>query len=161
MSTVPCVKCGNWFYREKYSWKVCRECLATYQREYMREYRAARPGFENERYKRRVAEDPTLLEKKRIAGVTRWRELRRAAYKAYGGAKCACCGEAEPKFLSLDHINNDGGEHRRAMNGQRGSQVFQWLKTHNYPPGFQVLCMNCNHGKALNGGVCPHKSPDD
>jgi hypothetical protein len=26
-----------------------------------------------------------------------------------------------------------------------------------FPPGYQVLCMNCNHGKRMNNGVCPHK----
>ncbi len=29
---------------------------------------------------------------------------------------------------------------------------------HDFPKGmFQVLCRNCNEGRALNGGICPHK----
>ena len=87
-------------------------------------------------------------------------EVRRKVYGHYGDA-CACCGETEPMFLSLDHTNNDGAEHRRELgydgNGKGASSAtLSWLKRNNYPEGFQVLCMNCNHGKARNGGVCPH-----
>jgi hypothetical protein len=35
---------------------------------------------------------------------------REAVYAAYGGYKCNCCGESEPMFLSIDHIDNDGAE---------------------------------------------------
>lgn len=30
------------------------------------------------------------------------------------------------------------------------------VSSHCYPPGFQVLCHNCNFGKSLYG-VCPHQ----
>jgi hypothetical protein len=63
----------------------------------------------------------------------------------------------EPKFLSLDHIENNGSVHRKEIKN-RGSGIFKWLRDNDYPAGFQVLCMNCNHGKAQNGGVCPHKT---
>lgn len=81
------------------------------------------------------------------------RKLFRDAMEAYGGVRCACCGETEWHFLSIDHINNDGAEHRRSV----GRNLHLWLKQSNYPPGFQVLCHNCNIGKRRNGGVCPHK----
>lgn len=92
-----------------------------------------------------------------------YRQVYKAkAYEAYGGARCACCGETNEKFLTIDHINNDGNVHRREMGwtapGKRGGgNIHQWLKAHNYPPGFQILCYNCNMGKARNGGRCPHK----
>jgi len=75
---------------------------------------------------------------------------------AYGGPICACCGETEPKFLTIDHINNDGHLHRKQGNG--ATNLYNHLKARKFPPGFQVLCMNCNFGKARNGGICPHKS---
>jgi hypothetical protein len=28
---------------------------------------------------------------------------------------------------------------------------------HRFPAGFQVLCLNCNHGRFRNGGICPHQ----
>lgn len=33
----------------------------------------------------------------------------------------------------------------------------EWLARHKYPEGFQLLCWNCNCGRAINGGICPHE----
>ena len=79
------------------------------------------------------------------------------------GNKCACCGETEEFFLSMDHKNNDGAAHRKAsFNGPNaqfrgGTHIYLWIKRNNYPDSFQILCHNCNHGKHLNGGICPHQ----
>jgi hypothetical protein len=73
---------------------------------------------------------------------------------------CACCGEAERGFLTVDHIDGGGAAHRKqiALEGFKGSgAILRWLKANDYPPGFQILCWNCNCGSARNGGVCPHK----
>lgn len=58
-------------------------------------------------------------------------------------------------FLAIDHIHNDGNKMRRQHG--TGMQLYRWLLKHRFPKGFQILCMNCNFGKARNGGVCPHK----
>jgi len=84
--------------------------------------------------------------------------VRDACYAAYGGYVCACCGETERSFLSIDHINEDGAEHKKRANLKTTEQIHRWLIRHNFPPGFQVLCMNCQWGKRKNGGICPHKS---
>ena len=89
----------------------------------------------------------------------RWAiKVKLEAFDAYGGRFCACCGEAEIKFLSLDHVNNDGNKHR-TTEGRRGVRYHQLRKLGwpNNPP-LQVMCMNCNWGKRINGGVCPHQS---
>jgi hypothetical protein len=84
------------------------------------------------------------------------RELKRL-YKEqvfdHYGRTCACCGEAIPEFLSIDHVNNDGNIQRKQRNG---GNLYHWLVAHNFPEGFQTLCRNCNWGKHVNGGVCPH-----
>lgn len=80
-------------------------------------------------------------------------ELRSAALAAYGN-KCACCGETEPMFLAIDHINGGGNQHRKFMHKR---DISIWLRDNNYPPGFQVLCHNCNMAKAYYG-ICPHQS---
>lgn len=36
-----------------------------------------------------------------------------------------------------------------------GSRFYVWLKKNNYPPGFQILCYNCNCAKG-HFGYCPH-----
>lgn len=79
------------------------------------------------------------------------------AFKAYGGFKCACCGEAESLFLDIDHMDNNGADHRREHNLNSGAQFYVWLRHNNYPSNFQVLCCNCNRGKFRNNGVCPHQ----
>lgn len=79
------------------------------------------------------------------------------------GRKCACCGEAEILFLTLDHIHNNGAEHRREIGpgnskkGTNGIGFYRWVVQNNYPDFLQTLCSNCNHGKHRNGGECPHK----
>jgi hypothetical protein len=90
-------------------------------------------------------------------------KLKRLVMDAYGGV-CACCGEAELVFLTIDHIDDNGAEHRREMAAERnsnysqaGARTYRWLRDHDFPDGYQVLCANCNCGKQWNGGVCPHE----
>ena len=84
-------------------------------------------------------------------------EVRDIVYKAYGGYVCNCCGETERKFLSMDHINNDGATHRRKHGHTTGEKMHRWLIRENFPSNMQVLCMNCQWGKRNNNGVCPHQ----
>lgn len=84
---------------------------------------------------------------------------RDQVFAAYGGYKCACCGETEPMFLSIDHIDNNGAEERRSgLHSGSGYSFYRWLRKTGFPSGYQVLCMNCQVGKHKNGGVCPHQS---
>lgn len=75
------------------------------------------------------------------------KKLRQGVIKGYGG-KCACCGESQSMFLTLDHINGN--------DGRKGHQLLRWIMRHNFPPQYRVLCFNCNLGRSLNGGPCPH-----
>ena len=81
-------------------------------------------------------------------------ELRAEVLRHYG-TKCACCGETEPKFLAIDHMNNDGAAHRKEI-GKSSQSILYWLRDNNYPEGFQLLCHNCNVAKAYYG-ICPHQ----
>lgn len=94
------------------------------------------------------------IETRRAYDLKRSRDLRLKALQAYGGTppKCACCGEKEIKFLSIDHINGGGNYERKKLS----RWVNQWLKTNNYPKGYQVLCFNCNLAKGFYK-KCPHK----
>lgn len=154
---MRCSKCTAEFEpTRKAQTRICNTCFAKYQREYMREYRLKNKDFEMERHKERMA-NPEFLAWNRKRGRDYWAKLKHSTILAYGGYVCACCGEKEPKFLTLDHVNNDGAKHREEI-GNRGAGIYKWLRDKGYPPGFQILCMNCNHGKALNNGICPHKS---
>lgn len=81
--------------------------------------------------------------------------MRRELIDAYGG-ECACCGESEPLFLDLDHINNDGNAHRKR--GARSLALLYEIKREGWPKDkYRLLCCNCNQGRSRNGGTCPHK----
>lgn len=82
-------------------------------------------------------------------------KLRKETFEAYGGAKCRCCGEAERRFLTIDHINNDGAKERREMNNRGGYASYARLRARGFPGGYQVLCFNCNMAKG-HYGACPH-----
>ena len=72
-----------------------------------------------------------------------------------GAALCACCGEKEEVFLTIDHMDNDGATHKK-NNGLRGSvDLYRWIIQNDFPKNFQVLCMNCNWAK-FKVGKCPH-----
>lgn len=79
---------------------------------------------------------------------------KNAVFKAYGGYVCRCCQEKRKVFLSIDHVNGGGTKHRKKL-GFGG--IYRWLVENDFPPGFQVLCHNCNQGRHLNGGTCPHE----
>jgi hypothetical protein len=85
--------------------------------------------------------------------------VKRQALAAYAGdpPRCQCpgCAEYREEFLTIDHLNNDGAEHRRAE-GVGGSGIYWWLRRNGYPPGFRVLCWNCNCARG-QFGYCPHE----
>lgn len=80
-------------------------------------------------------------------------KIKTQVIKYYGG-KCACCGEKQQEFLTIDHIDGGGTAHRRKM-GTGGSRFYNWLHKQNYPSGYRVLCFNCNAAEGLFG-YCPH-----
>lgn len=96
----------------------------------------------------------------RIKQISYNRTLKTAVMEYYGGGVCSCCGEDELAFLSIDHIDGGGNQHRKSL-GLGGAVFYKWLKRNGFPSGFQVLCHNCNHGKHVNGGICPHQQVKD
>lgn len=83
---------------------------------------------------------------------TRLREIYKIeGVLAYGG-KCLCCGETTLKLLTLEHRLG------RRRDPIKGSDQWAQLASAGYPKDrYEVLCFNCNLGKAINKGVCPHK----
>lgn len=82
-------------------------------------------------------------------------------YYSEGIFRCACCGEDNIDFLSIDHIDGGGRKHLASIGGGKAgaSELHRWLIKNDYPPGYQVLCLNCNVARTRNGGTCPHKLP--
>jgi len=111
-----------------------REKARVYRREHHEEYNA-----KNRRFK--------MLHRERDRNII---------YEAYGN-KCACCGETEKGFFTVDHVNNDGHTERKNGRYTSGSQFYRQIIQQNFPPNYQILCYNCNMGRARNGGICPHQ----
>lgn len=91
------------------------------------------------------------------------KKLKLEVFTQYGGHKCACprCPETNVAFLTIDHIDGSGRTHRAQLKTAKisaGAAFYRWLRDNGYPPGYQVLCWNCNSGRASNGGVCPHQT---
>lgn len=132
------------------SWQ-CRTCLNRKNNERYHSRYAKSDAFKEKRsahcreYYSRTKEQHKLRRKETYF------ELRTKVLEAYG-AFCKCCGEQRREFLAIDHINNDGADHRRAL---RTTSLTRWLVRNNFPAGFQTLCHNCNMAKAIYG-ACPH-----
>lgn len=67
--------------------------------------------------------------------------------------KCACCGERQLEFLSIDHVNGGGTKHRKKIGNKN---IYLWIVQNSYPDGFRVLCHNCNQAFGFFG-YCPHQ----
>lgn len=103
----------------------------------------------NQRYSEKRTE---ILAKLREAG----RQLKHEVIDAYGG-RCACCGESAIEFMTIDHTDGGGSDHRKKTGKGRG--IYKDLKARGFPKdGFQVLCFNCNIALGFYG-YCPHR-PD-
>ena len=90
---------------------------------------------------------------KPISPQTKWyRRLKTEILKHYGGA-CACCGEDELWFLTIDHPNGGGRAERQRVG--TGSRFYRWLKSQGLPSEYRVLCFNCNCAIGMYG-QCPH-----
>lgn len=110
----------------------CKEC----SKEYNKEYRTNHPELKSKKKKY-------------------WIEYRLKVLNHYsnGELKCTCCGEDTYEFLSIDHVNGGGNQHRKELGSK---YIYSWLIQNDYPEGYQVLCHNCNMAKAFYG-ECPHK----
>lgn len=136
-----CVRCGHPAKK-----KNCEKCLLIYknQRDTWKNQGLCQSCGKTTQGKARCS---SCLEINR-ASMNR---LKIDVLMAYGGLSCSCCQENHIEFLALDHIKGGGASHRRQV-----SNVYRSLRKQGYPPGYQVLCHNCNWAKHAYG-ECPHK----
>lgn len=75
-------------------------------------------------------------------------EVKLDVLRHYSGLEvpaCALCGKTDLDVLVIDHINGGGCQHRKDIGIKGGGHGFyQWLRRNGYPPGFRVLCNECN-----------------
>lgn len=107
-------------------------------REQQRIYRSRNQDKCKEYYRRYYRKNKQkVLERKRSYR----KRIKEEILTHYGNGELACirCGYSNIDALSIDHINGNGGEHRKTI----GNSIYGWLRTNNYPEGYQTLCMNC------------------
>jgi hypothetical protein len=80
--------------------------------------------------------------------------LKERMYDFLGGPICACCGETNKAFLTLDHVYGDGAQDNRG--GGMSTMRKRLRKVEANPDRYQILCYNCNCGKRT-GLKCPHE----
>jgi hypothetical protein len=97
----------------------------------------------------RYRERPNGKAVRNAAGKRYYERVKLEVFTHYcsGEPHCQCpgCRTVFLGFLQTDHILGNGCEHFN-LKGKRmgGLLLWQWLKKNNYPPGFQILCANCN-----------------
>lgn len=78
-------------------------------------------------------------------------------YYGKGKIECECCKERTLEFLSIDHIDGGGTEQKRKLGTRDIYSILSKIKkeTGKYPPGYRILCHNCNQAIGFYG-KCPH-----
>lgn len=101
--------------------------------------------------KRRKVLGSIYLEERKIYLKDYRRKLRKDFISMYGGV-CTCCGESNFKFLSIEHLLGQVGK-KKDGSARAYAKALKFYQ----PDIYTVLCFNCNMGKSLNRGVCPHQ----
>lgn len=128
--------CGGKYFLKS----ACRKCLS-------------------QKEKDRRKNNPDAYEKRKAAARRSNRKLKEEVINHYGG-QCECCGETDSRFLTIDHITGSGRKDREKIKkGMKsgGSYFYRWVRDSGYPDNLRVMCFNCNCGRMVNGGICPHK----
>ena len=90
-----------------------------------------------------------------------WHYKYQAVVFDHYGKRCNCCGETNPIFLTIDHINGRDGTPEKGQSGYSVvSRVARSIIKGEPRTDIQILCYNCNCGRYRNGGICPHKETE-
>ena len=140
----------TWTYNKKRHYGMylahCKECLRNKNKEELLDKNS-------EKYKSYInRRNNYKLSGKRSEITKRHHSKKRTALLSIYGGRCECCGEDNPKFLTLEHKNGDGGLERRTVN--KISILNNAIKKPNYDK-YTILCYNCNCSKSQNK-VCCH-----
>ncbi len=167
-SPRSCDICGGQFQPRSGSQKFCPTCKKPAYREGQRIWRRKfyYQNREKEIKKVRLWQQKNSERYHSSRREYELRKLRRAiplviGHYSGGTFGCACCGQKERDFLTIDHVKGNGNRESKELGIPRGgSPLYRWLVRNGYPPGYQVLCINCNMSKAKNG-VCVHRRKKD
>src|ERR1041385_1812716 len=79
------------------------------------EWRKRHPGADKAMYAKSYQKHKQeRLPAGRVYGIA-YRQRLKQQVLAHYGTRCVCCGERNPRLLTLDHIQDDGAAHRRTV----------------------------------------------
>jgi hypothetical protein len=70
-------------------------------------------------------------------------------YYSKGTMACADCGYSDIRALVVHHDKHNGNEHRRELGS---NNIYRSLVKLNFPPGYTILCGNCNMERDYKDG---------
>jgi len=150
------------FWKNKNRYDGCQIYCKICQRKVNDKWIASHPAVQKEvRLRHKNKDVASYLEKHRKRNARSRNKLINEVFMVLGNA-CACCGETERSFLCIDHINNDGAEHRKlrgaSAKGRNGVDIYVDVRKEGFPRDrYQVLCFNCNMSK-YRKGKCFHQT---
>jgi hypothetical protein len=162
--SVPCKRCSVLFYRKVGRNYYCNACRRLARKEYSKQYgrtyylkNVNRIKEKTTRYQKANPELKRKWSREFMARKARFVTTQVFAHYSGGTWQCACCGESEREFLTIDHTSEGGSRMNRELGIPRGGMpLYSWLFKNNYPLGFELVCMNCNLSRAKHRGVCVH-----
>jgi len=144
--------------------KLCRGCNRTLSIDQFYPVRSRGPDAVRPKCSACCVKAVMASRSKRMDAYNMWQrnqhqkiKLNVLTHYSNGLLECACCGEREYAFLTLDHIHGGGNKHRKAMGSFFNvyRQLYKELCKGVRPEGFRVLCLNCNFAEGRGG--CPHR----
>jgi len=98
-------------------------------------------------HNKEIFEEEFEAKHKTVSNKSKW-NLRLNIIKGYGG-KCELCGEDNPHFLTIDHINGGCYKERKMLGDWY--KFYKKLRDNNYPKdNYRLLCYNCNYALGFN-----------
>src|SRR5438094_3748218 len=91
--------------------------------------------------------------------MTPYRQLKRKALWIVGDGRIRCavpdCQARGMELMHVDHINNDGCEHRRKTKKAGGVHIYRWVVNHpeEARKRLQLLCANHDRLKQWLGSI--------
>jgi hypothetical protein len=118
--------------------------MVTNKKGYMREYRLKHPDYVRKSIEWDKEYQHQNPDKTRQYSKETYKHLKIAVLSHYskGQPCCGKCGETQLRKLNLDHINEDGHEHRKTVSS--GKQILLWARRNGFPKTLQVPCHKCN-----------------
>ena len=110
-------------------YRICRVCTKSLPMKEFRKWRRMCNDCNNresnlkywehpEKFRRRSLDCYKANRTHRIEQHKRYEQgVKDEVFNAYGGYVCVCCGETRRIFLTLDHINGGGTNHRKKVGG--------------------------------------------